>query len=184
MTPTRTSFLALRLLQSRLSGAERQMWRHREERTCVLPASLVKNRAIMSPRMASGRLLMCSAPSYSAADGSSSSAAAGRSSASPISGAPDLLLFGRHHFVEALRFFAAIGACASVIRGRTQSRRRAPRPPLQPAPADCPLHGSVTDLDLPSWPTAGVWNGQRRHSLNDERGHRRPAAGGVRYGGE
>nr|CAB3451765.1 unnamed protein product [Digitaria exilis] len=43
---------------STLRGAERQMWRHREERIRVRPPSLVGRSETMSPRMASGRRLM------------------------------------------------------------------------------------------------------------------------------
>jgi hypothetical protein len=39
----------------RLSGAERQRWRHRRERACVRPPSLVGRMEMMAPRISSGR---------------------------------------------------------------------------------------------------------------------------------
>uniref|UniRef100_A0A0A8ZAB3 Uncharacterized protein n=1 Tax=Arundo donax TaxID=35708 RepID=A0A0A8ZAB3_ARUDO len=60
-----TTSSAGRLLWSRLSGAERQRWRHREARLWVRVASLVERRATISPRTASGRSLMRSTPAPS-----------------------------------------------------------------------------------------------------------------------
>jgi len=47
---------------SRLRGAERHRWRHREARACVRAASLMRRREMISPRMALGSPLMRSTP--------------------------------------------------------------------------------------------------------------------------